>query len=110
MSECPYTVLTDLRQFTRFGREFGAEEVVIWTSPGEEKLAYVHDESLGGLGLYLDEVQGLENGSEVDMVYTGQLLRGCVRHIEPHAEGGYVVGFECHEISGSAAKRDDPGT
>ncbi|HRX78661.1 MAG: hypothetical protein H6821_12490 [Planctomycetaceae bacterium] len=96
MSECPYTVLTDLRQATRFGREFGVEEVVLWSVPGEEKLAYVHDESLGGLGLYLDDVRGLDTGAEVDMVYAGQLLRGCVRHIETRDEGGYVVGFECH--------------
>ncbi|MCA9123439.1 MAG: hypothetical protein H6822_10705 [Planctomycetaceae bacterium] len=97
MSNYPYTVLTDLRQATRFGREFGAEEVVIWSVPGEEKLAYVHDESLGGLGLYLDDLQGIENGTAVDMVYAGQLLRGSVRHIEPRDEGGYIVGFECHQ-------------
>lgn len=99
MSNHPYTALTDLRQATRFGREFGAEEVVIWTVPGEEKLAYVHDESLGGLGLYLDDVRGLDNDTEVDMVYAGQLLRGCVRHIETRDDGGYVVGFECSELS-----------
>ncbi len=98
MSEHPYTVLTDLRQATRFGREFGVEEVVLWSTPGQELLAYVHDESLGGLGLYLDDVRGLDNGSEVDMVYAGQLLRGCVRHIEPLDEGGYVVGFECRPL------------
>jgi hypothetical protein len=98
MSEHPYTILTDLRQSTRFEREFGVEEVVIWSVPGEERLAYVHDESLGGLGLYLDDVRGLDNGAEVDMVYAGQVLRGCIRHIEPRDEGGYVVGFECRSL------------
>lgn len=98
MSEYPYTVLTDLRLATRFGREFGGDEVVIWRVPGETQLAYVHDESLGGVGLYLDELRGLDIDSEVDMVYAGQLLRGCVRHIEPRDQGGYVVGFECHPL------------
>ena len=69
------------------------------------KLAYVHDESFGGLGLYLDEVRGLETGAEVDMVYAGELLRGCVRHIETRDEGGYVVGFECTANLYSEASR-----
>ncbi len=99
MSECPYTVLTDLRQSTRFGRDFGAEEVVLWSVPGEEKLAYVHDESLGGLGVYLDDVHGVNNESEVHIIYAGELLRGRVRHIESQADGGYVVGFECEVTS-----------
>jgi hypothetical protein len=98
MSEYPYTVLTDLRQATRFGREFGLEEVVMWSEPGKEKLAYVHDESLGGLGLYLEDLRGLDVDSEVCMVYAGQLLRGCVRHVEPRDQGGYVVGFECRSL------------
>ena len=106
MSECPYTILTDLRQSTRFGRDYYAEEVVIWSVPGEETVAYVHDESLGGLGLYLDDLQGPDDGCHVDMVYAGQLLRGCVRHIEPQADGGYVVGFECQAASGTLAERD----
>ena len=96
MNECPYTVLTDLRQSARFGREYGMEQFVIWSVTGEEKLASVRDESLGGLGLYLDDVVGLENGSRVDMVYAGELLSGTVRHIERQADGLFVVGFECH--------------
>ena len=107
MHECPYTVLTDLRRSTRFGREYGAEEVVIWTAAGEEKLAYVHDESFGGLGLYLDEVQGLEIGCRVDIVYAGELLESRVRHIEHRADGTYVVGFECHASSATSARGDD---
>jgi hypothetical protein len=107
MYEGPYNVLNDLRQSTRFGREYGMEEVVIWTVAGEEKLGSVHNESLGGLGLYLDEVQGLENGCEVDMVYAGELLRGTVRHIERQADGIYVVGFECHATSDTVARHDD---
>ena len=77
-------------------------QVVLW-SEGGEKLAGVHDESLGGLGLYLEDLQGLENGSQVDMVYAGELLSGTVRHIEQQADGVYVVGFECHAIDGSGA-------
>ena len=103
MKECPYTVLTDLRQATRFGRDHGTEEVVIWSVAGEEKLASVHDESLGGVGLFLDDVQGLENGCRVDMVYAGELLSGTVRHIERQADDMYVVGFECHPTSDTVA-------
>ena len=102
MNECPYNVLTDLRQSTRFGREYGMEEVAIWTVTGEEKLGSIRDESLGGLGIYLDDLQGLENGCEVDMAYAGDVLRGTVRHIELRAEGGYVVGVECHATRGTA--------
>lgn len=39
MSEWPDTVLSDLRQATRFEREYGAEEVVFRNAPGEEKPA-----------------------------------------------------------------------
>ena len=103
MNECPYTVLTDLRQSARFGREYGMEQVVVWSATGEERLASVRDETLGGLGLYLDDVVGLESGSRVDMVYAGELLSGTVRHIEQQADGLYVVGFECHATNSTVA-------
>ena len=85
----------ELRQSTRFEKERGAESAVFWYGDGEPMLAEVHDESLGGLGLFIDDLEQLEEGREANIIYGGEIMTGRVRHIEPQADGGYVVGFEC---------------
>ena len=89
-----YTLVDELRNWTRFARERGSDFAVIWQESGQEVLAEVHDESLGGLGVYLDDITGFDIGREVNLVYAGEFMRAYVRHVEPR-DGEYVVGFEC---------------
>lgn len=94
MSQHLHTPVDELRSWTRFTKERGSDFAVILHPNREEILAEVHDESLAGLGLYLDDVTGLEVGQEVDVVYAGEFMRGRVRHVEP-CDGEYLVGLEC---------------
>jgi len=58
-------------------------------------LVEVHDESLGGLGVYLEDVEFFVVGREVEVVYAGEFLRATVSHVESNEDGGYTVGFAC---------------
>ena len=98
MSHHRYTISDELRQSTRFVRERGTDSAVLWFGDGEPLLVDVHDESLSGLGLYLDDVKGIDDGCDVNIVYAGQFMTAHVRHIEPQPDGGYIVGFECEQI------------
>ena len=73
---------------------------ILWRQPGEEILASVHDESLGGLGLILDDASGFELGTEATIVFASHFFEGTVRHIESRADGTYLVGFSCKSIAG----------
>jgi len=94
MSHHLYTPVDELRNWTRFSKERGDNFAVIWREGREEILAEVHDESLGGLGVILEDIAGFAVGQEFDLVYAGESMRGHVRHVEPH-DGEYIVGFEC---------------
>ncbi len=98
MSRRRYVIVDEQRHATRFERDRGTDVAVLWTQGGDEQLVDVHDESLGGLGLYLKNVDDLQIGTQVNIVYLDQFLNATVRHIEPHEDGGYVVGFACERI------------
>ena len=95
MSQHRIPITDELRQSTRFAKERGAEGAVLWFGDGEPMLFDVHDESLGGLGLYVDRLEQVEQEAEASIIYGGELMTGRIRHIEPQQDGGYVVGFEC---------------
>ena len=94
MSHHVLTPVDELRHWTRFAKERGSDFAVIWRPGSEEILAEVHDESLAGLGLYLDNVTDLDVGQEVEVVYSGEFMRGYIRHVEPLGRE-YVVGVDC---------------
>ena len=94
MSQHLHTPVDELRSWTRFAKERGSDFAVIWHPDSEEILAEVHDESLAGLGVYLDDLDGLDVGQEVEVVFAGESFRARVRHIEP-LDGEYFVGFDC---------------
>ncbi len=94
----PFDPLDERRQATRFPREPATDFAVVWQTPGEEILAEVHDESLTGLGILLADVSTLQLGSKLDVVYTGSLMRGEVRHIERRDDGRYLVGLRCESL------------
>jgi hypothetical protein len=88
-------VADERRRATRFHKEPETEFAVLWIVPGEPILAEVHDESLGGLGLVVDDGIPLAVGDVVDVVYAGDLLKSVVRHIQEPVDGRRLVGIEC---------------
>ena len=58
----------------------------------------IPSESLGGIGPYLEDIEGFGVGTEANIVYSGQFMMAHVRHIEPQADVGYVVGVVCELI------------
>ena len=95
------TVVDERRSWTRFPKERGTETAVIMHPQCGEMLADVHDESLGGIGLFMDDdaVECFFLGQEVDIVYAGDFFRACVRHVQPHETQGYIVGFSREQKS-----------
>jgi hypothetical protein len=90
------------RQASRFRCDEETELAAVWLAPGEEQLAVVFDESLGGISLMLDNVARLIVGGEVGIAYAGTFVRGTVRHIRPHTGGKFVVGFATESFDGAS--------
>lgn len=93
-----YTPVDELRQGTRFEKDEQCEFAALHLPDGEHQLVEVHDESLGGLSLLLDELGDLALGSQLDIIYAGGYQAAIVRHIEPHNDGRHLVGFECKSL------------
>lgn len=87
--------LDERRDSTRFQHDEGMEFAAIWLETGEEILAEVHDDSLGGLGILLEDSFGFQPGSDVQVVYAGEHLQGKVRHITMQSDGRHMIGLEC---------------
>ena len=47
---------------------------------------------------YLEDIEGFGVGTEANIVYSGQFMMAHVRHIEPQADVGYIVGVVCELI------------
>lgn len=91
-----FMLLDEHRQASRFEQEPGTDFAVVWQVPGEELLVEVHDESLTGLGVIMTDMATYHLGTEATIVYHGSVLQGEVKHIEHHADGTWLVGWECH--------------
>lgn len=87
--------LDELRQSTRFRKEPGADSAVVWQVRGQEQLVDVYDESLGGICLVLRKVGTFAVGTTATIVYHSDVMEGTVRHIDPQADGTFLIGFEC---------------
>ncbi|REJ68156.1 MAG: hypothetical protein DWQ31_08455 [Planctomycetota bacterium] len=88
--------LDERRTATRMQKTPDTEFGMIWSRVGEALPAEVHDESLGGLALLVDDATGYRVGGEVEIYYQSTIYTGEVRHIEPLSDGTFRVGFECH--------------
>ena len=87
------------RQATRFRREENTDFAAIWRESGEEILVEVHDESLTGLGIIVDDdTLDLKLGSHVQVVYAGEYLQGEVRHITMQPHGKKLIGLRCERL------------
>jgi len=93
--------LEERRQATRFPKEESSEFAAVWKRPGDELLAEVevHDESLGGISLVLDDVAETPVGASVHLAYAGQYCTATVRHWQPRSDGRFLVGFECTPLA-----------
>jgi len=90
------SIVDELRGWSRFRKERGTDVAIVFRPRREPLLADVHDESLAGISLYQDDIEGCHVGDEVEMIYENQFFRARVRHVEPQDEDGqYIVGFEC---------------
>ena len=92
-------LLDDRRASTRMPKEPDTDFAAIFSEDGEPLLAEVHDESLGGLCLVLEDVATYPIASEAEILYQSTLLCATVRHIEPRCDGKFLVGFECHPLA-----------
>lgn len=97
------------RQFGRY--EVGSEQVEVvvgrWRKTGT-----IVDESIGGIGIRTDEIIGLSEGQEVQIVYNGgQESKGYVRNLrrEPD-EGGFWLGIGWTAPPKSAVADTNTGT
>ena len=95
MCEQHETEVAERRQSTRYPKDRDTDFAVIWRSEREELLVEVHDESLGGLAVYLHDVAGFEVGQELNVLYEGTMMRASVRHIESKSDGDFVMGLKC---------------
>lgn len=75
------------------------DTALLWLDNNEPVAVDVHDESLGGLGLYLDDIEGICTATEINIIYAGEALRAEIKHIERQPDGSFVVGFECEHAS-----------
>lgn len=88
-------LLDERREASRFERDHDCDFAVIWNYAGEEIVVEVHDESVTGLGILVDDRLDLQLGSQVRVLYAGEHLQGEVRHLTPQADGTNLVGLKC---------------
>jgi len=89
------TTVDELRSWTRYAKERGTDVALVFHPQDDQILADVHDESLSGIGLYLEDVRSYDVGQEVEIIYDNEFFRARVSHVEPQDVGGYIVGFSC---------------
>jgi hypothetical protein len=89
------TVVDEQRQSTRFAKEIGAQSAAIFAPAELEMIVAVADESLSGLGLWVEDATRFRCGQELGIVYCDNALHATVRHVGPHPDGGFIVGLEC---------------
>lgn len=64
---------------------------------GESIPAHVHDESLGGISLFLNDLCDLAVDQEVEITFASETLRSRVRHVQRQEGGGFILGFACSQ-------------
>lgn len=97
MSHHHYTPVDELRSSTRFIKERGTDQAAIWNEQFNELVVEVHDDSLGGLGIYVKDAVCFV-GQQLEVVYAGEFFRARVCHVEPQDNGEYIVGLDCDRI------------
>ncbi len=99
MLELKQAAIDERRKATRFPKEAGMEFAAIWHPQDVETVVEVFDESLGGLGVLVDDPSAFQIGLDIELVYAGSLMAGSVRHIRPHGDGRFLMGLRCTPIA-----------
>ena len=86
------------REASRFGRLAEDDFATLWLPHCEPILAEVHNESLQGICLVLDNDCGIGIGATVHIVYAGTCHLAQARHVEPHQDGRLRIGFHCEAL------------
>jgi hypothetical protein len=82
------------RRASRFGRNEDADFASLELPSGEEVIAMVFDESLGGISLFADAAWPLAVGSVVKIAYAGSIFTATVKHMRLLDDGvRRIVGF-----------------
>ena len=91
--------LEERRQSQRFPKEPGMDFAVICEPQRLTMQVEIHDESLGGIAVIVDDGEIFPVGQEVVIQYADERLRGIVRHVQPQDDGRFAVGFQCERLS-----------
>ena len=97
MEQRPSVRFEERRRASRFARDEELERAAIWFNPGEDLLAPVFDESLGGISLVVDDGGRFPVGSEVGIAYANSFFQASVVHVQKRRDGKFVVGFQVWE-------------
>lgn len=87
-----HAYVPDRRQWPR--QSGNSQEVIVWTSENTSQPAVIHDESLTGLALLVDNVSELRIERDVKIVFPERQMWAIVRHISRHEPGWHRVGLE----------------
>jgi hypothetical protein len=99
VSDHDSTTVDELRSWTRFAKECGTDVALVFHPSDDQVLADVHDESLTGIGLYLDDIRSFGVGQQVEIIYDNEFFCARVSRVDRYREGGYIVGFSCERES-----------
>ena len=94
------TTRDERRNASRFGRDHHTEHAIVFAESKDGILADICDESLGGLGMYVDQRFALVPGQAIEIAYRGDRLRGRVCHVQSTLDGRLRVGVECRPVNG----------
>jgi hypothetical protein len=83
------------RRASRFEQSPDEVYAAVWVDGDEALLAEVHDESLGGIALLLDNDGGIGLGSMVNIVFAGSHFVAQARHVETWDHDRVLIGFRC---------------
>lgn len=86
------------RKASRFRKEPESSYAVLLHPQREEMLAEVHNESLGGLAVFLAGDSAFAVGQELDVIYLGSFSRATVLRVEPQRDGRVLIAFDCEPL------------
>ncbi len=90
------TLGDDRRQSMRFPREPGTDFAAVLHPAECEGRVEVANESLGGLGVVVDDPHLYEVGMTMELVYAGGYLNATVCHVTPTSDGRFLIGLKCN--------------
>lgn len=95
----PIPSCDERRGASRFHKDAARDFALLWRIGGWQRRVEVYSESLGGISLLVADVGGLPVGLEVRVEHASERLRAVVRHVQPQADGRYIVGLECRRLT-----------